>query len=198
MIGILGLVLQLEAMAVAPVQCEMHEERRGTDIVLSGGCGGTEVVLRSGLGYEMTQNAATGAIVVVVRNIDGPRLFVLRPDPFGHSILEELTGQLLERAGEHSGSGLYGWTIDLSRFATEGLISIAKDRSTRRLTSYVIGDAMRSDEARLSRRSAPMPVISVVPEGRGPEALAGAPKKDKSGDIVGASSQSVRQEGAGR
>ncbi|MCI4590400.1 hypothetical protein MOK15_09870 [Sphingobium sp. BYY-5] len=179
MFGLFLIAAQAATGVAAPVQCQIVAEKEEAATLLIGVCGEQAVMLGSAASYESAEHAGTGAVVAVVRRVEGTQVLMVRPGQDGGAFLENVTGDLARQAGRSVDAGLGDLSVDLSRFAEKGVVGLAAahvaSRSLAAQTAPALGELSIekwvADEA--ARRALPEEkprVVEVVAEGRGPEA----------------------------
>ncbi|MCI4588594.1 hypothetical protein MOK15_00530 [Sphingobium sp. BYY-5] len=179
MFGLFLIAAQAATGVAAPVQCQIIAEKEEAATLLIGVCGEQAVMLGSATTYESAAHAGTGAVVAVVHRLEGTQVLMVRPGQEGSAFLENVTGDLARQAGRSADAGLGDLTVDLSRFAGNGIIGLTgatvASRNIAAQTAPALGglsiETWVADEA--ARRALPKEeprVVEVIAEGRGPEA----------------------------
>ena len=177
-------LLQAEAAASAivpalAVQCDLREETSGKQAVLRGGCGETPVVLGIAEKREIAKNVKTGSTAVVQQSDGLTTIYVIRPSVDGRPIIEDLTAELEAKAGGTGRGGLRGFTVDLSRYADDGLVIVTPEGAAagKKSAQASVLAMVEAEAARLARPALMPKVIAVVPEGKSPDAAPGAARQ---------------------
>lgn len=175
MFGPLLVLAQAAAVVAAPVQCEIVSEKAEEDTLLFGVCGKRAVMLGSFATYETTVNKETGVAIALIERDGQKRLLMVSPTSAGGAALEDLTGDVANKAGRISDAGIAGLTIDTSRFAEAGVIAVTASDKAGKPLAGIGGELsvtkMIADEA--ARQALPKEkpnVVEVVPETKQPEA----------------------------
>lgn len=130
MLSLLFMAAQAATAAAAPVQCEIIAEKEEAGYLLVGACGESGVMLGRVSSYESHLNGATGAAVALVERLGSRQALLVRSDPDGHAVLDIITSDLAQQVGRARDAGLSGLTIDMTSFASAGLIRVEDSKGS--------------------------------------------------------------------
>lgn len=116
------MLLAAAATIAAPVQCEIVPQTVDAQQLLIGQCGKNAVMIGQAKSFESAANAATGSAVVVIRDPDATRVFLVSRGAAENALLEDITPDLARLGGRAPSSGLGDLSVDLSQFASDGSV----------------------------------------------------------------------------
>ncbi|BBF68397.1 hypothetical protein [Sphingomonas bisphenolicum] len=131
----LGFFLMVVAQALGaaatlpPASCRVVSERteHGDGTRLIGVCDKSAIVLGTVTSFESAVHVATGSAAVVIKGGASIKVLVVRPLEDGTAFLENVTGDLARQSGRVPEVGLDGMAVDLSKFASESIITAHLD-----------------------------------------------------------------------
>ena len=179
MLGLFLFAAQAAAAAPAPVQCTIIAEKRERGQELIGNCAKSAIMLGLAKEFESASHAATGSVVALVKRGSEAHVLLVRPTADGNAFLEDITDDLARQGGQSPDLGLTDLSVDISRFAGDGIISVSsanKDITVAgKAASAELGvvsaiTLVVDEEARLAMPPEESRVVDVAVEGRGSEA----------------------------
>lgn len=161
----IGLLVLLAQAVVLPVQCDVIEQTVDMTQVLFGQCGSSGVMIGSETSFKSVKHAPTGAIVAVVRQPAGMKVFLVRPGVDGAALLEDLTADIAKAVGRIGEAGIDDLDLDSARLATDGVLTFAPDAGSKiggHAGQLSIVDLVANEAARLAQPQPAAPVVPVV------------------------------------
>lgn len=124
MLGLFLMAAQAASVAPATVQCTIIAQKSERGQELFGSCEKSAVMLGLAMEFESATHAATGSVVAVVKRGSETHVLLVRPTADGDAFLEDITGDLARQGGQSPDIGLTDLSVDISRFAGDGIISV--------------------------------------------------------------------------
>lgn len=116
-----------QATATTQTQCSVYEGVSGGNAELYGKCGDVGFDLGPLASYSSVVNPPSGAVIVVIRQPTQTKVLILRPTADHGALLEDIAGDLAKAAGRSVDAGIDGLSVDLNRFALDGIVQLASE-----------------------------------------------------------------------